>query len=910
MRFCRRLGARVALLVVASLQLLPAQAVELGPLTVHSALYAPFYAELAIGRYQLIEGAAPVVSLASPVEHEAAGIAFDPVLKDFSVRFAGSGSERQLLIRSEIPVTAPFLRFLLYADAPTGRVSRVYTALLDPPDYDPAPVAVAVTANTEDSATLFSGEIYGPVAQGDTLTWIARRIKAPANITLQQRMVALVKDNAAAFIDGNMNLLRQGASLHIPSERLMSAVSQEQAAVEYGTQLSQWLEYRMDNSLNRATEVSWVPLVEEPAATTTAAAAGGSTAGYVLRIVQSTAATGSGTAATALAATPVEATALALPNPEVERLGQRLQLVEESLASKALENEQLTRQVVLLEEQLDKTARLIKLQETQLALAQQQLEAVLAAKDLASESDQMPAQATQTVVAAASQQTRQVAVVDPGATGVPDGQSESQPAVTAATTESPSNVAAQATQTVVAAASQQTRQVAVVDPGATGVPDGQSESQPAVTAATTESPSNVAAQATQTVVAAASQQTEQVAAAVPTLPEGPWHEHLAEWAVWSLDQTKQFFSWAIVAIKDLSLPVLETITQLAPVAFDAGSQSVLLSMAGVLLLVLLLVIMRRRRPLEPRLGREESVPEQIAREPAITEPGYGASTGRGDPLPEESVGAGFVTEMETTQGVAVHSEDVDPLAEAEIYLAYGRDEQAEQTLQEAIRQAPERNELKLKLLEVLQALGDTERFDILAKELSAILDPDSADWMYVGTLGRVVNPSNPLYRGGPTPTPTPTPTPVGVDLPAKPVDVLSSGSDAAPAAKVGIDEGIPFELEDGDGTVSIVPAPEVVAGTPATKVLDEGIDFEVSLPGEEVVEVADPMSVGNPAVATNEASTDALQLELSTQLDLASAYFDMGDPEAAGELLREVERRGDAGLRERAKALLDKISET
>ena len=861
MRFCRRLGARVALLVVASLQLLPAQAVELGPLTVHSALYAPFYAELAIGRYQLIEGAAPVVSLASPVEHEAAGIAFDPVLKDFSVRFAGSGSERQLLIRSEIPVTAPFLRFLLYADAPTGRVSRVYTALLDPPDYDPAPVAVAVTANTEDSATLFSGEIYGPVAQGDTLTWIARRIKAPANITLQQRMVALVKDNAAAFIDGNMNLLRQGASLHIPSERLMSAVSQEQAAVEYGTQLSQWLEYRMDNSLNRATEVSWVPLVEEPAATTTAAAAGGSTAGYVLRIVQSTAATGSGTAATALAATPVEATALALPNPEVERLGQRLQLVEESLASKALENEQLTRQVVLLEEQLDKTARLIKLQETQLALAQQQLEAVLAAKDLASESDQMPAQATQTVVAAASQQTRQVAVVDPGATGVPDGQSESQPAVTAATTESPSNVAAQS--------------------------------------ATQEA-----------TVTATSQQTEQVAATVPTLPEGPWHEHLAEWAVWSLDQTKQFFSWAIVAIKDLSLPVLETITQLAPVAFDAGSQSVLLSMAGVLLLVLLLVIMRRRRPLEPRLGREESVPEQIAREPAITEPGYGASTGRGDPLPEESVGAGFVTEMETTQGVAVHSEDVDPLAEAEIYLAYGRDEQAEQTLQEAIRQAPERNELKLKLLEVLQALGDTERFDILAKELSAILDPDSADWMYVGTLGRVVNPSNPLYRGGPTPTPTPTPTPVGVDLPAKPVDVLSSGSDAAPAAKVGIDEGIPFELEDGDGTVSIVPAPEVVAGTPATKVLDEGIDFEVSLPGEEVVEVADPMSVGNPAVATNEASTDALQLELSTQLDLASAYFDMGDPEAAGELLREVERRGDAGLRERAKALLDKISET
>ncbi|HCY14107.1 MAG TPA: hypothetical protein DG414_09740, partial [Gammaproteobacteria bacterium] len=754
----------MALLVVASLQLLPAQAVELGPLTVHSTLYAPFYAELAIGRYQLIEGAAPVVSLASPVEHEAAGIAFDPVLKDFSVRFAGSGSERQLLIRSEIPVTAPFLRFLLYADAPTGRVSRVYTALLDPPDYDPAPVAAAVTANAEDSATLFPGEIYGPVAQGDTLTWIARRIKAPANITLQQRMVALVKDNATAFIDGNMNLLRQGASLHIPSERLMSAVSQEQAAVEYGTQLSQWLEYRMDNSLNRATEVSWVPLVEDPAATTTAAA-GGSTAGYVLRIVQSTAATGSGTAAAALAATPVEATALALPNPEVERLGQRLQLVEESLASKALENEQLTRQVVLLEEQLDKTARLIKLQETQLALAQQQLEAVLAAKDLASGSEQMPAQAgeTQTVVVAASQQTGQVAVVDPGATGVPDGQPESQPAVAAATTESPSNVAAQAgeTQTVVVAASQQTGQVAVVDPGVTGVPDGQPETQPAVAAATTESPSNVAVQsATQeATVTATSQQTKQVAATVPTLPEGPWHEHLAEWVVWSLDQTKQFLSWAIMAIKDLSLPVLETITQLAPVAFDAGSQSVLLSMAGVLLLVLLLVIMRRRRPLEPRLGREGPVPEQITGEPAITEPGYGASTGRGDPLPEESVGAGFVTEMETTQGVAVHSEDVDPLAEAEIYLAYGRNEQAEQTLQEAIRQAPERNELKLKLLEVLQALGDTERFDILAKELSAILDPDSADWMYVGTLGRVVNPSNPLYRD------VPTPTPVGVDLP-------------------------------------------------------------------------------------------------------------------------------------------------
>ena len=66
---------------------------------------------------------------------------------------------------------------------------------------------------------------------------------------------------------------------------------------------------------------------------------------------------------------------------------------------------------------------------------------------------------------------------------------------------------------------------------------------------------------------------------------------------------------------------------------------------------------------------------------------------------------------------AMHADEVDPIAEAEVYLAYGRDQQAADVLQEAIRRSPERHELKLKLLEIYHQRKDVRTFETVAEEL-------------------------------------------------------------------------------------------------------------------------------------------------------------------------------------------------
>ena len=95
---------------------------------------------------------------------------------------------------------------------------------------------------------------------------------------------------------------------------------------------------------------------------------------------------------------------------------------------------------------------------------------------------------------------------------------------------------------------------------------------------------------------------------------------------------------------------------------------------------------------------------------------------------------------------SVQADEVDPLAEAEVYLAYGRDEQAEEVLREATTRNPDRYELKLKLLEIYQHRNDVKSFETLAEELyPASGSGDVSVWRKVVEMGRKVSPDNPLF---------------------------------------------------------------------------------------------------------------------------------------------------------------------
>jgi pilus assembly protein FimV len=96
---------------------------------------------------------------------------------------------------------------------------------------------------------------------------------------------------------------------------------------------------------------------------------------------------------------------------------------------------------------------------------------------------------------------------------------------------------------------------------------------------------------------------------------------------------------------------------------------------------------------------------------------------------------------------AIDTHEVDPIAEAEVYIAYGRDAQAEEILKEALNKDPTRHEIALKLLEIYTARKDPLAFETVASELYAGLGgQDTPIWQRAAEMGRSIDPSNPLYR--------------------------------------------------------------------------------------------------------------------------------------------------------------------
>jgi pilus assembly protein FimV len=92
--------------------------------------------------------------------------------------------------------------------------------------------------------------------------------------------------------------------------------------------------------------------------------------------------------------------------------------------------------------------------------------------------------------------------------------------------------------------------------------------------------------------------------------------------------------------------------------------------------------------------------------------------------------------------------DVDPVAEADVYLAYGRDLQAEEILKEAMRANPERLAVRTKLLEVYAKRRDTKGYELLATQLFAITKGSGEEWTKAQELGRSIDPENRLYEPG------------------------------------------------------------------------------------------------------------------------------------------------------------------
>lgn len=92
-------------------------------------------------------------------------------------------------------------------------------------------------------------------------------------------------------------------------------------------------------------------------------------------------------------------------------------------------------------------------------------------------------------------------------------------------------------------------------------------------------------------------------------------------------------------------------------------------------------------------------------------------------------------------------EGVDPVAEADVYMAYGRDAQAEEILLDALKADPARAAIKLKLLEIYAQRRNARQFETIAGELFALTGGHGRDWEKAAGMGRKLEPENPLYKG-------------------------------------------------------------------------------------------------------------------------------------------------------------------
>ena len=165
--------------------------------------------------------------------------------------------------------------------------------------------------------------------------------------------------------------------------------------------------------------------------------------------------------------------------------------------------------------------------------------------------------------------------------------------------------------------------------------------------------------------------------------------------------------------------------------------------------------------------------------------------------------------------------DVDPVAEADVYLAYGRDLQAEEILKEALRTTPQRVAIHGKLLEIYSKRRDAKAFEMVATEAYGLTRGEGPEWEHICELGQELDPSNSMYRPGGQPTGgtgtvamAAIPAASGNDFSmATATHVLPTAAAQAAAPSVDLDLDLDFSLGDdepsGPGT-----GPDLLATTP------------------------------------------------------------------------------------------------
>ncbi|MEF8792980.1 MAG: FimV/HubP family polar landmark protein [Thiohalorhabdus sp.] len=228
------------------------------------------------------------MAIGSESDYELVGKSRPAVLNRLEVRLE-DGRSPVARLTSQRPIEAPLVEVLLRVSGDGNQVLKMYTVTLDPPQVSEpgvrgeAPPASAATAQrtarrAKDRPRLRMKELpaqgngqrptgsskesgpaverpevdvsegwakrdrYGPVRSGDTLATIVERLRRDPSISREAAIVATWEANSEAFIDGNMNLVKKGAVLEVPSASKVRSYRQPEAGEIIRRQRKQWRE--------------------------------------------------------------------------------------------------------------------------------------------------------------------------------------------------------------------------------------------------------------------------------------------------------------------------------------------------------------------------------------------------------------------------------------------------------------------------------------------------------------------------------------------------------------------------------------------------------------------------------------------------------------------------------------------
>ncbi len=867
---------QLPLAIVLALGGVNAFALGLGTIQVRSGLNQPLNAEIPIIQSNPGEAEGLIVQLASAEDFERVGLTRSglAVPLEFTLGKNARG-EAVIQVTTREAVREPYIGFLIEANWPKGRLLREYTLLLDPPTMAPAikgtssaavaiaareperamaqplpeakpaaapaarpapaiaaapPAARPVARPTAPARTAIDGE-YGPVAAGETLTEIARATRVDESISVNQMMVALLRNNPDAFYKDNINALKRGAVLRVPSaEEIAATGSARDAAIAVRSQIDEW----------RGISSSAAPA----------------------RVV-STGTSSSDTAAPSRSTPAVADERLALVPPRAgdggEGAGDRrggsgssdaaakaeLNRLKESLSSREQESSDLKSRLQDLEDLKAKNDRLIALQNSELAELRNKLKDLQAAE-----------------------------AASPGVVAEPAS------IATAPVAEVPAVVAASPNEDIW---------------GKTAVtPEAESAAEPELASAPTTPESSLAGESAEHDGVASAEATHDEAAASPE---------------------------PVTAV-DVAPPAASPVDEPMPVVADNPVQPVapasapeapwymqpwVLGAAGLGALLLVLLGLRGRRKPEPKAGRGSIAGS------------FGAS-----PL-----GA---TEQADTDA-DLHSEEEELIA--------------------AVHAAPNDAEAHLQLLSLYYAERDAANFEAAAEEMYAVIgDPNRSEWHEVRAMGEELCPHSALFGGDadlsafashdaelhavdPFVFEDDADDMQDSDLPSfadSTVDFQSgSTADFTAAAPA------PFGLNLDDLGESLPPPADTTSGfsfddlpeldLPPAALADSDVldmdameepadlsDLDFTRSAESVAGSADDFASAAfdvapavPAALDMDDSFAGIGDAVDTKLDLARAYLDLGDADAARAMLDEVIAEGSAMQQDEARKLIAEI---